>query len=99
MPSPITDFTFQTVQHWQFYLVKYDKMTEALVSVPQFLLTFTACWYSPCILIGVLVVKYSCLKEGKLFLKETLQKPSHYFILSHACSLPALSVPDLSEDA
>lgn len=99
MPSPITDFTFQTVQHWQFYLVKYDKMTKAPVPVPLFLLTFTASWYIPCILIGVLVVNYSCLREGKLFLKATLQNPSHYFILSHACSLTALSVPDFSEDA
>ena len=64
MPSPITDFTFQTVQHWQFYLVKYDKMTKALVPVPLFLLTFTASWYIPCILIGVLVVNYSCLRES-----------------------------------
>lgn len=98
VPSPVTDFTFQTVQHWHFNLVKY-KMTKAPVPVPLFLLTFTASWYIPCILIGVLVVNYSCLREGKLFLKETLQNPSHYFILSHACSLTALSVPDFSEDA
>ena len=99
VPNPIIDFTFQTVQHWQFYLVKYVKMTKALVSVPLFLLMFIASWYIPCILIGVLVVKYSCLKEGKLFLKETLQNPSHYFILNHACSMTALSVADFSEDA
>ena len=35
----------------------------------------------------------------KLFLNETWQNPSHYFILKHADSLTALLVSDFGEDA
>lgn len=45
------------------------------------------------------MVKYSCLKEMKLFLHAMLKNPSHYFILKQAYSLTSFSVPDFRKDA
>lgn len=45
------------------------------------------------------MVKYSCLKEMKLFLNAMLKNPSHYFILKQAYSLTSFSVPDFRKDA